>query len=157
MFVFVSCHRSLCWVGHLRIFITSYVINTNAICGKTSPSSLRGGILPPWTSSVIRHRQWYNYGVLGRHNDISVTQDMQNAIEAYLVYPYSCQWPEKWRFVCWWIIIVIGIYETHQASSQEELHLKVTLGCITSDCGHSETRLSDKLSPLTKPFKSSSL
>lgn len=53
---------------------------------------------------------------------------------------------------CARIIITIGIYESHQA-----LHLKVTLEGITSECGHAETMLSDKLSPLTRPFKSSSL
>lgn len=60
-------------------------------------------------------------------------------------------------FVCWRIIITIGIYERHQAFSGEERHLKVTPGGITSDCEHTETMLSDKLSPLTQPFKSSPL
>lgn len=52
---------------------------------------------------------------------------------------------------------MFGIYEAHQAFSLEELRLKVTLRHIASNCGHIETRLSDKLSPLTEPFKSSSL
>ena len=30
------------------------------------------------------------------------------------------EWPEKWRFVCGWVLITIGIYETHQAFSQED-------------------------------------
>lgn len=41
---------------------------------------------------------------------------------------------------------MFGIYEAHQAFSLEELRLKVTLRHIASNCGHIETRLSDKLS-----------
>lgn len=71
----------------------------------------------PPTGVAIRH----NYGVLNRHDDTSVRDDIQNASEAYSVYPLLLsEWPEKWRFVCCWIIITTGIYETHQAFSQEE-------------------------------------
>lgn len=60
-------------------------------------------------------------------------------------------------FACCRIIITIGIYERHQAFSGEERHLKVTPGGMASDWQHGETMLSDKLSPLTQPFKSSPL
>lgn len=115
---FVCSHRSLCWVGHLRIFITLLCHQHGRNLRRNiSLFTSRAVYRRPPTGEAIRH----NYGVLNRHDDTSVREDMQNASEAYSVYPLLLsEWPEKWRFVCCWIIITTGIYETHQAFSQEE-------------------------------------
>lgn len=96
------------------------VIDADAICGKTSHSSLHDRVSPTWISLAIRHPQCHNYGVLNRQNDIS-QRSHAKCQQGLLGLPrLLSECPEKWRFVYCWIIITIGIYETHQAFSQED-------------------------------------
>lgn len=114
------CRRSLCRVGHLRILIT--LMCHQHRCNLWWNVSL---FTPrPCVTNLNQlgrqTQQCCNYGVLDHQNDIS-TRRYAKSQRGLLGLPLlSSEWREKLRFFHCCIIIVIGIYESHQTVSQEE-------------------------------------